>query len=57
MTITEGLIKEMKKSEEGRKMLEIFSEINLSKKEKVKKYLEWLKDKKQGGENKEHRTD
>jgi len=57
MTIAECLIIEMKKSKEGRKMLEIFSEINLSKKEKVNKYLEWLKEKKQEDDNKGHLTD
>ncbi len=51
---TECLINELKKSEAGRKLLEICSNSNLTKKQKTKIFQQWLKEKKQVDGKKAH---
>ena len=44
--LTECLLEELTKTEEGRKLLEIFADDSLTKKQKPRAFQQWLKGKK-----------
>jgi len=53
---TKSLIIELKKSKAGKKLLEIISDSNLTKKQKIIIFQQWLKEQKQVAGSKAHQT-